>query len=327
MKCICPYKGRVHIFFVLQSYIRFEASFKEKFIVLIAALSEGCDEAVSSAEKPKYFDSLVESYFTDIRQAESLTDDETGSLFSRARSGDRAAYKKIIEANLKLVVSIAKRYAHNKLMFLDLVQEGNIGLIRSIKKFKPELGYKFSTFSSFWIKQEIIRSIENKGRMIRVPVNIAKTINKLKKLVDLKADATGRIDTKNIAEIIKVKEDKVEDLMQYFDDSCSIEKLIDKNCFNIFITDQENLEPEDIAIYSVVSDQIQRYLTDKLTSRERETVTLRFGLLDNVYKTHQEVADILQVSRERVRQLETSALAKLKAALTACPEDQMLFSA
>jgi len=282
---------------------------------------------VSNAEKSKYFDSLVESYFSDIRQAEGLSDDEVGDLFARARTGDRAAYKRIIEANLKLVVSIAKRYAHNKLMFLDLVQEGNIGLIRSIKKFKPELGYKFSTFSSFWIKQEIIRSIENKGRMIRVPVNIAKTINKLKKLVDMKTDASGKIDTKNIAEIIKLKEDRIEDLMQYFDDSCSIEKLIDKNCFNIFITDHENLEPEDIAIYNVVSDQIQVYLQGKLTARERETVTLRFGLLDNVYKTHQEVADMLQISRERVRQLEASALAKLKIALTKSPDDQLLFSA
>jgi len=280
-----------------------------------------------SFDKQSYYDALVEQYFTDIRQAQSIPEEEIDSIFSKAQSGSIEAYQKIIEANLKLVVSIAKHYAHNKLMFLDLVQEGNIGLIKSIKKFDPSLGFKFSTFSSFWIKQEIIRSIENKGRMIRIPVNVSKTINKLKKAVNFEVNARGELDTQKVAAYVKIKEDKIDDLMQYFDDSCSIEKLIDKNCFNIFITDHESLEPEDIAVSYIASVEIQKLLCENLTHRERETISLRYGLSDNVFKTHQEVADVLQISRERVRQLETSALNKLRGVLALNPEYKMLFCA
>jgi len=282
---------------------------------------------MSYQEKNNFSDQLVEQYFSDLRQTEMLTEEEFLTLFTLAKTGEKKSFLRIIEANLKLVISIAKHYAHNKLMFLDLVQEGNIGLIKSIKKFDPTLGYKFSTFSSFWIKQEIIRSIENKGRIIRVPVNVSKTIQKLKKLVNTEVDAKGEIDKKTIAATVKIREEKVEDLMQYFDDSCSIEKLIDKNCFNIFITDAENLEPEDLAVSHIASEQIQTLLKQNLTVRERETITLRFGLGDNVYKTHQQVADMLMISRERVRQLEMSALGKLRGVLCSNPEFQMLFSA
>ncbi len=282
---------------------------------------------MSYQEKNNFSDQLVEQYFSDLRQTEMLSEEEFLTLFTLAKTGEKKSFLRIIEANLKLVISIAKHYAHNKLMFLDLVQEGNIGLIKSIKKFDPTLGYKFSTFSSFWIKQEIIRSIENKGRIIRVPVNVSKTIQKLKKLVNTEVDAKGEIDKKTIAATVKIREEKIEDLMQYFDDSCSIEKLIDKNCFNIFITDAENLEPEDLAVSHIASEQIQTLLKQNLTVRERETITLRFGLGDNVYKTHQQVADMLMISRERVRQLEMSALGKLRGVLCSNPEFQMLFSA
>ena len=282
---------------------------------------------MSYQEKNNFSDLLVEQYFSDLRQTEMLSEEEFLTLFTLAKTGEKKSFLRIIEANLKLVISIAKHYAHNKLMFLDLVQEGNIGLIKSIKKFDPTLGYKFSTFSSFWIKQEIIRSIENKGRIIRVPVNVSKTIQKLKKLVNTEVNAKGEIDKKSIAATVKIREEKVEDLMQYFDDSCSIEKLIDKNCFNIFITDAENLEPEDLAVSHIASEQIQSLLKQNLTVRERETITLRFGLGDNVYKTHQQVADMLMISRERVRQLEMSALGKLRGVLCSNPEFQMLFSA
>ncbi|HOT77754.1 MAG TPA: RNA polymerase sigma factor RpoD/SigA [Candidatus Wallbacteria bacterium] len=282
---------------------------------------------MSNIDRAGYYDSLVENYFTDIRHTEVISEDEMANLFTLAQSGDAKAYKKIIESNLKLVVSIAKHYAHNKLMFLDLVQEGNIGLIKSIKKFDTSLGFKFSTFSSFWIKQEIIRSIENKGRMIRIPVNVSKTVNRLKKAVNEEINVHGELDTEKVAAVVKIKEDKVEDLMQFFDDSCSIEKLIDKNCFNVFITDQDNLEPEDVAVSYIASEQIQHLLSTNLTPREQETITLRYGLCDNVYKTHQQVADMLQISRERVRQLETSAIDKLRNILISNPEYKMLFSA
>ncbi|HNY11039.1 MAG TPA: RNA polymerase sigma factor RpoD/SigA [Candidatus Wallbacteria bacterium] len=282
---------------------------------------------MSYQDKSNFSDQLVEQYFSDLRQTEMLSDEEFLTLFTLAKTGEKSSFLRIIEANLKLVISIAKHYAHNKLMFLDLVQEGNIGLIKSIKKFDPTLGYKFSTFSSFWIKQEIIRSIENKGRIIRVPVNVSKTIQKLKKLVNTEVNAKGEIDKKTIAATVKIREEKIEDLMQYFDDSCSIEKLIDKNCFNIFITDAENLEPEDLAVSHIASEQIQNLLRQNLTTRERETITLRFGLGDNVYKTHQQVAEMLMISRERVRQLEMSALGKLRGVLCSNPEFQMLFSA
>jgi RNA polymerase sigma factor (sigma-70 family) len=282
---------------------------------------------MSTIDRAGYYDALVENYFTDIRHTPAISEEEMSGLFALARKDEPIAFKKIIEANLKLVVSIAKHYAHNKLMFLDLVQEGNIGLIKSIKKFDPSLGFKFSTFSSFWIKQEIIRSIENKGRMIRIPVNVSKTVNRLKKAVNEEINMHGEMSTEKVAAVVKIKEDKIEDLMQFFDDSCSIEKLIDKNCFNVFITDQENLEPEDIAVSFIASEQIQSLLSTNLTPREQETITLRYGLCDNVYKTHQQVADMLMISRERVRQLETSAIDKLRHILISNPEYKMLFSA
>ena len=282
---------------------------------------------MSTIDRAGYYDSLVENYFTDIRQTEPISEEEMANLFTLAQKGDMKSYRKIIEANLKLVVSIAKRYAHNKLMFLDLVQEGNIGLIKSIKKFDQSLGFKFSTFSTFWIKQEIIRAIENKGRMIRIPVNVSKTVNRLKKAVNEEINITGELDREKVAAVVKIKEDKVEDLMQFFDDSCSIEKLIDKNCFNVFITDQDSLEPEDVAVSFIASEQIQNLLSNNLTLREQETIMLRFGLGDNVYKTHQQVAEMLQISRERVRQLESSAIEKLRRIMASNPEYKMLFCA
>jgi RNA polymerase primary sigma factor len=282
---------------------------------------------MSTIDRAGYYDSLVENYFTDIRQTEPISEEEMANLFKLAQSGDMKAYRKIIEANLKLVVSIAKRYAHNKLMFLDLVQEGNIGLIKSIKKFDQSLGFKFSTFSTFWIKQEIIRAIENKGRMIRIPVNVSKTVNRLKKAVNEEINITGALDREKVAAVVKIKEDRVEDLMQFFDDSCSIEKLIDKNCFNVFITDQDNLEPEDVAVSFIASEQIQTLLSTNLTRREQETIMLRFGLGDNIFKTHQQVAEMLQISRERVRQLESSAIDKLRRIMASNPEYKMLFCA
>ncbi len=163
--------------------------------------------------------------------------------------------------------------------------------------------------------------------MIRIPVNVSKTVNRLKKAVNEEINVHGELDTEKVAAVVKIKEDKVEDLMQFFDDSCSIEKLIDKNCFNVFITDQDNLEPEDVAVSYIASEQIQNLLSTNLTPREQETITLRYGLCDNVYKTHQQVADMLQISRERVRQLETSAIDKLRNILISNPEYKMLFSA
>ncbi len=282
---------------------------------------------MSHNDRAGCYDSLVENYFTDIRQTEPISDEEMTDLFTKAQRGEIKAFRKIIESNLKLVVSIAKRYAHNKLMFLDLVQEGNIGLIKSIKKFDTSLGFKFSTFATFWIKQEIIRAIENKGRIIRIPVNVSKTINRLKKAVNEEINKNGELDKEKVAAVVKIKEDSVEDLMRYFDDSCSIEKLIDKNYFNVFITERDNLEPEDVAVSFIATEQIHELLSNNLTPREQETIILRFGLCDNIYKTHQQVAEILQISRERVRQLETAAIEKLRRVLTSNPEYKMLFCA
>ncbi|MEZ7891206.1 MAG: RNA polymerase sigma factor RpoD/SigA [Candidatus Wallbacteria bacterium] len=280
-----------------------------------------------SGEHSQYFDALVENYFSDIRLIEPPSEEELLKLFPKAQNGSREAISIIILSNLKLVISIAKRYAHNKLMFLDMVQEGNIGLIKSIQKYDPSLGFKFSTFASFWIKQEIIRSIENKGRLIRIPVNISKTINKLKKAMNNNVTQTGEVDKKAVSQFIKINEDKIENLMQYFDDSCSIEKLIDKNCQNMFIVENESMEPEDIAVSNLAMSEIQVFLDKYLTGREKETMILRFGLLDNVYKTHQEVADMLGISRERVRQLEASAIEKLKRAIESNPDERILLCA
>jgi RNA polymerase primary sigma factor len=260
-----------------------------------------------------YRDQMIEQYLSEIRETSLLTDQEVAELIKRMRAGDQTAQWKLIEGNLRLVVSIAKRFAHNHLMFLDLIQEGNIGLMKSLWKFDPDRGFKFSTFSSFWIKQEIIRSIENKGRNIRIPVNVMKTIQKIKKLLKKEAylNSYDDIDIDKISVQVNIKQEKVKDLIKYFEDSVSLEQLMEKNIFALTFSEQFASEPEEIVIKHMMKDQLH-CLLDSLTEREKQVIVLRYGLKDQVYRTHQQVAEALNISRERVRQLESRSLDKLR---------------
>lgn len=266
-------------------------------------------------ERTFYRDKLVESYLGDIREAKMLSDEEIRQCIYRYRKGDPEARRRLVEGNLRLVVSIAKRFAHNHLMFLDLIQEGNIGLMRSFRKFDPDRGFKFSTFASFWIKQEIIRSIENKGRNIRVPVNVMKTIQKMKKVMNREVimNAAEEIDPEDLSMKINIRKEKVEELLKYFEDSVSLEQLMDKNVFALSVAEAcpQNEEPEQVVMHHMMVDKLH-CLLGTLTERERQVIELRYGLRDQVYRTHQEVARKMAISRERVRQLETRGLDKLR---------------
>ncbi len=260
-----------------------------------------------------YRDKMIEQYLSEIREASLLSDQEVATLIKRMHNGDQSAKWSLIEGNLRLVVSIAKRFAHNHLMFLDLIQEGNIGLIKSLRKFDPDRGFKFSTFSSFWIKQEIIRSIENKGRNIRIPVNVMKTIQKIKKVLKKEAflNTYDDIDIDKISVQVDIRHEKIKDLIKYFEDSTSLEQLMDKNVFALTFSEQFIQEPEEIVIKHIMKDQLH-CLLDFLTTRERQVIILRYGLKDQVYRTHQQVAETLSISRERVRQLESRGIDKLR---------------
>jgi RNA polymerase primary sigma factor len=257
---------------------------------------------------------MIEQYLSEIRETNLLSDQEVAVYIKQLRKGDKTAQQKLVEGNLRLVVSISKRFAHNHLMFLDLIQEGNIGLIKSLRKFDPDRGFKFSTFSSFWIKQEIIRAIENKGRNIRIPVNVMKTIQRIKKNLrkDAHLNSYEDIDLDDVAVEVNIRPEKIKDLIKYFEDSVSLEQLMDKSVFAVSVNNQSTTnEPEEVVLKHMMKTQFH-CLLDSLTARERQVLILRYGLKDQVFRTHQQVAETLEISRERVRQLESRGLEKLR---------------
>ena len=260
-------------------------------------------------------DDPVRMYLKEIGRVNLLTTDEEIELAKRMAQGDEEAKKKLAEANLRLVVSIAKRYVGRGMLFLDLIQEGNLGLIKAIDKFDYEKGFKFSTYATWWIRQAITRAIADQARTIRIPVHMVETINKYVRISRQLLQELGR-DPKpeEIAERMGIPLEKIREIQKISLDPVSLETPIgeeEDSHLGDFVEDEGALSPPDSAAFMLLKKQLEEVL-DTLTEREKKVLALRFGLDDGRSRTLEEVGKEFGVTRERIRQIEAKALRKLK---------------
>lgn len=260
-------------------------------------------------------DDPVRMYLKEIGKVPLLTVDEEVALAKGIEAGDEECKRQLAEANLRLVVSIAKRYVGRGLQFLDLIQEGNLGLIKAVDKFDYTKGYKFSTYATWWIRQAITRSIADQARTIRIPVHMVETINKYTRVSRQLVHELGRDPTpEEIAREMNMTEDKVREIMKINQDPVSLETPIgeeEDSHLGDFIPDEDALAPADAAAFTLLKEQLMTVL-DTLTPREKKVLKLRFGLDDGRARTLEEVGKEFNVTRERIRQIEAKALRKLR---------------
>jgi len=257
----------------------------------------------------------IRAYLHEIGRIPLLNSKEEVELAKRIEAGDKEAFDLLTTANLRLVVSIAKKYAKRGLDLLDLIQEGNIGLMRAVEKFEYRKGFKFSTYATWWIRQAITRAIADQARTIRVPVHMIETINKLSKVSsDLSAKLGRRPKPEEIAEKMEITVDKVHEIIKIAQRPSSLEAPIGEekdSKLGDIIPDEYSSSPQDIATWSYLKKQINQLMSG-LTDRERKVLELRFGLKDGVARTLEEVGHEFRVTRERIRQIESKALKRLK---------------
>ena len=260
-------------------------------------------------------DDPVRMYLKEIGKVPLLTADEEIELAKRMEQGDEEAKKRLSEANLRLVVSIAKRYVGRGMLFLDLIQEGNLGLIKAVEKFDYRKGYKFSTYATWWIRQAITRAIADQARTIRIPVHMVETINKLIRVSRQLLQEYGREpQPEEIAEVMGIPEDKVREIIKIAQEPVSLETPIgeeEDSHLGDFIPDDDAPAPADAAAFTLLKEQLMSVLST-LTPREEMVLKLRFGLEDGRARTLEEVGREFKVTRERIRQIEAKALRKLR---------------
>ncbi len=260
-------------------------------------------------------DDPVRMYLKEIGKVPLLSGEEEIELAKRMQIGDDEAKKKLCEANLRLVVSIAKRYVGRGMLFLDLIQEGNLGLIKAVDKFDYKKGFKFSTYATWWIRQAITRSIADQARTIRIPVHMVETINKLIRVSRQLLQEYGREPTpEEIAEEMDIPVEKVREIQKIAQEPVSLETPIgeeEDSHLGDFIPDEDVPAPADAAAFSMLKEQLVEVL-DTLTDREQKVLKLRFGLEDGRARTLEEVGRRFDVTRERIRQIEAKALRKLR---------------
>ena len=260
-------------------------------------------------------DDPVRMYLKEIGRVPLLSADEESALAKRMEAGDEKAQKELAEANLRLVVSIAKRYVGRGMLFLDLIQEGNLGLIKAVEKFDYNKGYKFSTYATWWIRQAITRAIADQARTIRIPVHMVETINKLIRVSRQLLQQLGREPSpEEIAEAMEISVERVREIMKIAQEPVSLETPIgeeEDSHLGDFIEDQDAPAPAEAASFMLLKEQLEEVL-DTLTEREERVLRLRFGLDDGRARTLEEVGQNFGVTRERIRQIEAKALRKLR---------------
>lgn len=271
-------------------------------------------------ENDKFIDDIsddsVRLYLREIGKIPLLSGDEEIALARRVKEGDKEAKDKMAEANMRLVVSIAKKYVGRGLDLLDLVQEGNTGLLRAVEKFDPDRGFKFSTYATWWIRQAITRAIADQARTIRIPVHMIETINKLLRTQRRMTQELGREPTnEEIAQEMELEPDKVEHIMKIKQETSSLDAPVrdeeEDSKLGDFIEDEESATPEEAATSQLLKEHVNVML-DILTPREQKILKMRFGLEDGRGHTLEEVGQEFGVTRERIRQIEAKALAKLR---------------
>ncbi|MDR0890270.1 MAG: RNA polymerase sigma factor RpoD [Oscillospiraceae bacterium] len=257
----------------------------------------------------------VRMYLKEIGRVNLLTVEEEQELAKSMAEGNIPARQKMVEANLRLVVSIAKRYTGRGLPFLDLIQEGNLGLIKAVSKFDYEKGYKFSTYATWWIRQSISRAIADHARTIRIPVHMVETINRVSRATHELVQELGRDPSPaEIADKLGLSMEKVEEVMRVAQEPISLETPVgeeDDSHLGDFIQDEDASEPSDMASYAMLREKMSAILKT-LTPREEKVLCLRYGLLDGKMHTLEEVGLVFDVTRERIRQIEAKALRKLR---------------
>ena len=260
-------------------------------------------------------DDPVRMYLKEIGRIPLLTYEEETELAKKVLEGDEEAKKKLSESNLRLVVSIAKKYVGRGMLFLDLIQEGNMGLIKAVEKFDYKKGYKFSTYATWWIRQAITRSIADQARTIRIPVHMVETINKLIRTSRHLLQRLGREPSpEELAEELEMPVEKVAEIQKIAQDPVSLETPIgeeDDSHLGDFIQDDDSPAPHDAAAYTLLKEQLEEVM-NTLTPREAKVLKLRFGLEDGKARTLEEVGREFEVTRERIRQIEAKALRKLR---------------
>ena len=291
--------------------------FNEKEIDIVEDKEEEDDDDELDLSVPQGvgIDDPVRMYLKEIGKVDLLTAEEEVDLAKRMEAGEEWARRKLVEANLRLVVSIAKKYVGRGMLFLDLIQEGNMGLMKAVEKFDYTKGYKFSTYATWWIRQAITRSIADQARTIRIPVHMVETINKLIRVSRQLLQEKGREPTsEEIGEEMDLPAEKVREIMKISQEPVSLETPIgeeEDSHLGDFIEDEDSPAPASAASYLLLKEQLDDVL-DTLTDREKRVLELRFGIEDGRPRTLEEVGKEFGVTRERIRQIEAKALRKLR---------------
>lgn len=276
------------------------------------------DLAITAENVDAFADDSVRLYLREIGKIPLLTPEEEANLAQRIVKGDKKAKDKMVESNMRLVVSIAKRYGGRGLDFLDLIQEGNTGLLRAVEKFDPEKGFKFSTYATWWVRQAITRAIADQARTIRIPVHMVETINKvLRTTRKLTSELNREPTNEEIAKELDMEPEKVDYVMRIKQDIASLDASVGRegddedSVLGDFVEDEERDSPEESAANQILKEQLSEIIAT-LTDREQKIIRLRFGIGGGRPHTLEEVGNEFDVTRERIRQIEAKALSKLR---------------